>query len=82
MTSPGQLARPHRAGASSTRHLPLRGGLGQWDNRVSRSSISAVIFSGVGYEDVAFFRDLFKRHTHLSPSHYREKFGRSTAVAA
>jgi transcriptional regulator GlxA family with amidase domain len=36
----------------------------------------------VGYEDVAFFRDLFKRHTHLSPSHYRERFGRSTAVAA
>jgi transcriptional regulator GlxA family with amidase domain len=36
----------------------------------------------VGYEDVAFFRDLFKRHTHLSPSHYRERYGRSTAVAA
>ena len=30
----------------------------------------------VGYEDVAFFRDLFKRHAHLSPSAYRERFGR------
>jgi transcriptional regulator GlxA family with amidase domain len=30
----------------------------------------------VGYEDVAFFRDLFKRHAGLSPSVYRERFGR------
>jgi transcriptional regulator GlxA family with amidase domain len=36
----------------------------------------------VGYEDVAFFRDLFKRHTHLSPSLYRERYGRSMATAA
>jgi transcriptional regulator GlxA family with amidase domain len=36
----------------------------------------------VGYDDVAFFRDLFKRHTHLSPSLYRERFGRATTAAA
>ena len=29
----------------------------------------------VGYEDVAFFRNLFQRHTGVSPSAYREKFG-------
>jgi transcriptional regulator GlxA family with amidase domain len=27
-----------------------------------------------GYQDVRFFRDLFKRHTDLSPSEYRNKF--------
>lgn len=31
----------------------------------------------VGYEDVAFFRDLFKRHTGLPPGAYRERYGRS-----
>jgi YesN/AraC family two-component response regulator len=29
----------------------------------------------VGYQDVAFFRALFQRHTGVSPSVYREKFG-------
>jgi transcriptional regulator GlxA family with amidase domain len=33
--------------------------------------ISAV----VGYQDVAFFRNLFQRHTGVSPSEYRRKFG-------
>ena len=28
----------------------------------------------VGYEDAAFFRSLFKRHTGLLPGHYRAKF--------
>ena len=27
-----------------------------------------------GYEDVAFFRQLFKRHTGLSPAEYRGRF--------
>jgi transcriptional regulator GlxA family with amidase domain len=34
----------------------------------------------VGYEDVTFFRDLFKRHTHLSPSLYRERWGHSISA--
>ena len=33
------------------------------------------ISDAVGYQDVAFFRDLFQRHTGVSPSAYRERFG-------
>ena len=33
------------------------------------------ISDAVGYQDVAFFRQLFQRHTGVSPSGYREKFG-------
>lgn len=33
------------------------------------------ISESVGYQDVAFFRSLFQRHTGVSPSAYREKFG-------
>jgi len=33
------------------------------------------ISDAVGYQDVAFFRNLFQRHTGVSPSMYREKFG-------
>jgi transcriptional regulator GlxA family with amidase domain len=33
------------------------------------------ISDAVGYQDVAFFRSLFQRHTGESPSTYRERFG-------
>jgi YesN/AraC family two-component response regulator len=33
------------------------------------------IGTAVGYQDVAFFRQIFQRHTGVSPSAYREKFG-------
>lgn len=33
------------------------------------------ISNAVGYQDVAFFRDLFERHTGSSPSAYRKRFG-------
>jgi transcriptional regulator GlxA family with amidase domain len=33
------------------------------------------ISDAVGYQDVAFFRSLFQRHTGVSPSAYRERFG-------
>jgi transcriptional regulator GlxA family with amidase domain len=33
------------------------------------------ISDSVGYQDVAFFRSLFERHTGISPSAYRRRFG-------
>ncbi len=33
------------------------------------------VCDAVGYQDVAFFRSLFQRHTGVSPSAYRERFG-------
>jgi transcriptional regulator GlxA family with amidase domain len=33
------------------------------------------ISDAVGYQDVAFFRTLFQRHTGVSPSSYRDRFG-------
>ena len=33
------------------------------------------ISQAVGYQDVAFFRSLFQRHTGISPSEYRNRFG-------
>ncbi|HET7202627.1 MAG TPA: helix-turn-helix domain-containing protein [Steroidobacteraceae bacterium] len=33
------------------------------------------VCDAVGYEDPAFFRALFKRHTGMSPAEYREHFG-------
>ena len=33
------------------------------------------ISNAVGYQDIAFFRDLFERHTGSSPSAYRKRFG-------
>ncbi len=33
------------------------------------------ISDAVGYQDVAFFRKVFQRHTGISPSEYRQRFG-------
>jgi transcriptional regulator GlxA family with amidase domain len=33
------------------------------------------ISDAIGYQDVAFFRKIFQRHTGVSPSAYRQKFG-------
>jgi transcriptional regulator GlxA family with amidase domain len=33
------------------------------------------ISNAVGYQDTAFFRQLFERHTGGSPSMYRQRFG-------
>src|SRR5262245_46892595 len=38
-----------------------------------RSSIQTVS-SKIGYEDIGFFRNLFKRHTGMTPGEYRERF--------
>lgn len=34
------------------------------------------VCSKVGYEDLAFFRNLFKRHTGMTPAEYRARFAR------
>ncbi len=36
------------------------------------------VCSKIGYEDIAFFRTLFKRHTGMTPAEYRERFARMT----
>jgi len=36
------------------------------------------ISDAVGYQDVAFFRKIFERHTGVSPSAYRRRFGAAT----
>jgi transcriptional regulator GlxA family with amidase domain len=33
------------------------------------------ISDAIGYQDVVFFREIFQRHTGVSPSAYRQKFG-------
>jgi transcriptional regulator GlxA family with amidase domain len=37
------------------------------------SSIQTVS-SKIGYEDIGFFRNLFKRHTGMTPGEYRDRF--------
>jgi transcriptional regulator GlxA family with amidase domain len=39
------------------------------------TSVQAVC-SKIGYEDIAFFRSLFKRHTGMTPGEYRERFAK------
>jgi len=39
------------------------------------------VSAAIGYEDVAFFRALFQRHTGTSPREYRARFGVRRAVA-
>ncbi len=38
-----------------------------------------IIGRDVGYEDLAFFREIFKRHTGMSPAEYRLRFGSAFA---
>ena len=41
----------------------------------SNHSSMQEISDAVGYQDIAFFRALFQRHTGVSPSAYRDRFG-------
>ncbi len=40
------------------------------------------VSAAVGYDDVMFFRSLFRRHTGLSPTEYRQRFGRQRLTTA
>lgn len=46
-----------------------------------RLSVEAVARS-VGYEDLAFFRRLFRKYTGLTPSGHRQRFGRPAGLTA
>ena len=59
------LAYLHRLRIDAARHLLETGKKGV-----------AEVSAAVGYQDLAFFRRLFKRHTGDAPRDYRERFGR------
>jgi transcriptional regulator GlxA family with amidase domain len=63
-TSEAPLNYVHRLRIDAARHL--------LENQ--HKSVQEISFS-VGYEDVAFFRRLFQRHTGVSPREYRARFG-------
>lgn len=75
--SPRNLIRRFKA---ATGHLPvgylqlLRVSAARDLLEGGRKSIQSVS-SAIGYEDVAFFRALFKRHTGMTPADYRSRFG-------
>ena len=65
--------------------ITRRAGIGHWHAHEGRHTAVSImstngvpiqeISDAVGYQDVAFFRSLFQRHTGVSPSAYRERFG-------
>lgn len=75
--SPRNLLRRFKA---ATGHLPgeylqlLRVSAAKDLLERERTSVQQVA-AAVGYEDVAFFRSVFKRHTGMTPSEYRSRFG-------
>ncbi len=40
------------------------------------------VSAAVGYDDAMFFRSLFRRHTGLAPTEYRQRFGRQRPASA
>jgi transcriptional regulator GlxA family with amidase domain len=75
--SPRNLLRRFKA---ATGHLP-----GEYVHLLRVSAAKVLLENGrapvqkvaesVGYEDVAFFRNVFKRHTGMTPADYRSQFG-------
>ena len=62
------LAYLHRLRIDAARHL-----------LETRSKSIADVSRAVGYEDLSFFRTLFKRHTGAPPRDYRSRFGPTRA---
>ncbi|MFN4087881.1 MAG: helix-turn-helix domain-containing protein [Alphaproteobacteria bacterium] len=71
---PGVLLAPAR----SRRNRP---GESKHHLETGRRTVQEVC-EAVGYRDLIFFRDLFRRHTGLCPARYRERFGRPVAATA
>jgi transcriptional regulator GlxA family with amidase domain len=75
--SPRNLIRRFKA---ATGHLPgaylqlLRVSAARELLEEGRAPVQSVS-TAIGYEDVAFFRTLFKRHTGMTPAEYRSRFG-------
>jgi transcriptional regulator GlxA family with amidase domain len=72
-TGEAPLGYVHRLRIDAARHL-----------LETKQKSVAEVGRAVGYEDLAFFRRLFKRHTGAGPREYRDRFGprpRSTAPA-
>lgn len=67
-TSETPLAYLHRLRIDAARHM-----------LESRRKSIGDVGNAVGYEDEAFFRRLFKRHTGVSPRDYRARFGPRSA---
>ena len=72
-TSETPLAYLHRLRIDAARRLLETG---------KRAAGVADISRAVGYQDLAFFRRLFKRHTGEAPRAYRERFGPVRAATA
>jgi transcriptional regulator GlxA family with amidase domain len=67
-TGEAPLAYLHRLRIDAARHLL----------ETRRKSVAEVSLA-VGYEDLSFFRRLFKRHTGAPPRAYRARFGPRSA---
>jgi len=67
-TSETPIAYLHRLRIDAARHM-----------LESRRKSIGDVGNAVGYEDEAFFRRLFKRHTGVSPRDYRARFGPRSA---
>ena len=64
------LAYLHRLRIDAARHL-----------LETRPRSIADVSHAVGYEDLSFFRTLFKRHTGAPPRAYRSRFGQNSATS-
>lgn len=82
--SPRNFARRFRAATGETPLAYLHGLRIAMAKRLLENGRLTVqeVASEVGYTDLLFFRRLFRRHTGLSPSDYRKRFGPAPALAA
>jgi transcriptional regulator GlxA family with amidase domain len=77
---PAQLHPPLQARhRPATRRLPQMLRMSSAREMLEHGELSIQkVCARVGYEDAAFFRNLFKRHTGMTPVQYRERFAQMT----